>query len=224
MVTMVVVIRWVVVGKHNVSLTTNPHPHALSTDRNAAEDMHPATSAADAPHPPSHDDATHTMATSTLRAAHATNANRKRKLVVDVVDGRPAVDLDGRHMRALMVDRAPLLTKRGWGARGGQQHTNNKAYGPQSLLVELVGGNTAMCDPRSSSGDHNGDAGTQANRRLLERPGMLGAAAPVLLALFDGMVQLPGVHPTRKVRWGMMWLFFVMGDLFASCHHHHHHL
>lgn len=156
----------------------------------ATEHVHPATSAADAPAP--EDDTTHTIATSTYRAqSAANNNNRKRKLVVDVANGRPAVDLDGRHMRALMVDRAPLLTKRGWGARDARPtHQHNGAqggavHGPHALLVGMVGGD-----------DHG-------SGRMLQRPGVLNAAAaPLLLELFDGMVRLPGAglrSPTRKV-------------------------
>lgn len=97
-------------------------------------------------------------------------AGRKRKLVVDAVDGRPAVDMDGRKMRALMVDRAPLLTRRGWQAPD--------AAASSGLLPEQV-------LPRPHTGAH-----ARGDDRPLERP-VVAAVHAKLLGLFDGMLRLP---------------------------------
>lgn len=100
-------------------------------------------------------------------------ANRKRKLVLDAVNGRPAVDMDGRKMRALMVDRAPLLTRRGW-------------QGPAPADSELL---PSLAMPVNGAAQQHGEQ----VRRPLEHPAVLVAAAPKLVGLFEGMVRLLGV-------------------------------
>lgn len=133
------------------------------------DDAQPASSAAAHEHPPSpmQPEATSVQ----LRAG------RKRKLVIDAIDGRPAVDMDGRTMRALMVDRAPLLTRRGW-------------HGPDAAADMGLLPDTIMGPAAAVRGTCNAPGG-EAGGRPLERPAVVVALNAKLAGLFAGMVRLP---------------------------------